>query len=1190
MYNYLRYILILVCCCCLNGQQIHLNEIVSSNGSTIVDEDGETPDWIEIYNPSNEAINLSGFGLSDNSEDPYKWLFPSYIINSNEYAIIFASNKDRSDIIAQWDAILDIGDTWAYWVGNSSPVSGWHLPNTDISNWPLGPSGFGYGDNDDNTEIEQTTSIFIKTSFMVEDLSLLSKVLFHIDYDDGYIAYLNGLEFSRSNLGQSGSDINFSETATALHEAEIYSGGFPEAIIVDQNQYPLLEGENTLSIQVHNYTNTSSDLTCIPFLTFGYNVEIEETRVPNPAMLLPSTYLHTNFKISAEGETILLTNEEGQILDSIFTGQLETDMSYGRIIDSSDWALFSDPTPGAPNLTDSFFGVLTPPSFSLESGFYTENQITISIQQVNELSNTYYTLDGSAPDMNSLEYQSPIVLSGNSVIRAKSFLEDWSPSRAESKTFILEESPPEELPVIFLSTDPGSFFDNDTGIYALGSNASNDFPYFGSNFWEDWERPIHFEIVDPNRTGYAADAGVKIFGGWSRAFPQKSLSFFSRSSIGPSNFNYNFFPNSDINQYEAFVLRNSGNDWESTVLRDGFTTSLTEGLNIDHQKYRPAILYINGQFWGIQNIREKINEHFIASNHNIDAQYVDLLVGGGFLDEEIVHGTNTDYINLIGYVESNNMNDDIVENAIENWIDIDSFLSYFAFQIFIDNRDWPGNNIKFWRDHRAGGKWRWILYDTDFGFGIWDNNAFTFNTLDYALESNGPEWPNPPWSTLLFRKIIENNNFKNSFITNYSDMLNTIFKPNHLINHLDSIVSNIEDIIPQHRNRWYNNGSWPNSAVSWENRIANIENFSENRHTYAQNHLQSEFELENTIVTSISILPENSGSVRFNTLTLKDSLWRGYYFPNVPVTAEAVPNEGYIFSHWEEFPDSGSILNLPSVSENLRAVFTQTELSDGDVVINEINYNSSNLQDTGDWIELVNAGDMDINISQWELKDDDDEHSFIIPDGSFIPSNGFLVIAEDISLFSSVYPNIINALGSFNFGLSGGGDQIRIYNNFGQLIDSLEYDDAPPWPVEPDGEGYTLELFNIEDDNTLPESWVCSTILYGSPGSQNTFSLNVTNDNKLIPNETRLGVPYPNPFNGTISLPIQLSNDKSGKIIIFNIKGEIITEILLSEYTIGTQMIYWNGKNQKGQSISTGIYFVSLNNNINNIQKIIYLK
>ena len=169
-------------------------------------------------------------------------------------------------------------------------------------------------------------------------------------------------------------------------------------------------------------------------------------------------------------------------------------------------------------------------------------------------------------------------------------------------------------------------------------------------------------------------------------------------------------------------------------------------------------------------------------------------------------------------------------------------------------------------------------------------------------------------------------------------------------------------------------------------------------------------------------------------------------------------------------------------------------------------------------------------------------------------------------------------------------DIIRIYNNFGQLIDSLEYDDAPPWPVEPDGEGYTLELVNIEDDNTLPESWVCSTILYGSPGSQNTFSLNVTNDNKLIPNETRLGVPYPNPFNGTISLPIQLSNDKSGKIIIFNIKGEIITEILLSEYTIGTQMIYWNGKNQKGQSISTGIYFVSLNNNINNIQKIIYLK
>ena len=231
---------------------------------------------------------------------------------------------------------------------------------------------------------------------------------------------------------------------------------------------------------------------------------------------------------------------------------------------------------------------------------------------------------------------------------------------------------------------------------------------------------------------------MKIFGGWSRAFPQKSLSIFARSHLGPSSFNYPLFPGSGINEYEAFVLRNSGNDWESTMMRDGFITSIADNLNIDHQRYRPALLFLNGEFWGIQNIREKVNEHFIASNHSIEPEHIDLLDIQGINDENIVHGTNADYQILLNYLDTQDINDPVVENALENWIDIESYMSYQAFQIFVDNRDWPGNNIKFWRDHRVGGKWRWILYDTDFGFSIWDSYAYTFNTLSFALDPYGP--------------------------------------------------------------------------------------------------------------------------------------------------------------------------------------------------------------------------------------------------------------------------------------------------------------------------------------------------------------------------------------------------------------------------------------------------------------------
>ena len=367
---------------------------------------------------------------------------------------------------------------------------------------------------------------------------------------------------------------------------------------------------------------------------------------------------------------------------------------------------------------------------------------------------------------------------------------------------------------------------------------------------------------------------------------------------------------------QSFVLRNSGNDWESTILRDGFITSLTDDLDIDHQRYRPAALYINGEFWGIQNIREKVSEHFISSNHSIGAEHIDLLDIQGVNDENIVHGTNADYIELIDYLETQEMNDPIVENALDNWIDIESYMSYQAFQIFVDNRDWPGNNIKFWRDHRVGGKWRWILYDTDFGFGIWDQYAYTFNTLSFALDPNGPGWPNPPWSTFVFRKLIENENFQNSFINIYCDMLNTILLPEFLTTRLDSISGNVEEMIPVHRERWFNDGEWPNSTTNWENRLNQMENFADQRRNYAIMHLMDEFDLPSLSQITIARTPESGGLVKVNTIDILETNWQGYYFPSVPIQVKAIHSDGFEFGYWLEFPDSS--LSLIHISEPTR--------------------------------------------------------------------------------------------------------------------------------------------------------------------------------------------------------------------------------------------------------------------------------
>jgi hypothetical protein len=1157
------------------GQTIQINEIVSTNGTVLYDEDGDTPDWFELYNTSGQEINLNGYGITDDPSDLSMWVFPFIVLEPNGFLVIFASDKNRKDLVAEWDAVINWGDSWSYWPGTSAPILNWDDPGTDVSNWSTGPSGFGYGDNDDNTELSQIISVFARKTFQIDDSTMITKALFHIDYDDGYIAYLNGEEFSRRNMGEPNTQVYYNETTTGLHEAEIYSGGFPEEISIDLNEFPIVSGENTLAVEVHNYNTSSSDLSCIPFLTLGYNTEIDNATEPHQLMVLPSSYLHTNFKLSSNEDDLILSDQDENVIDSIFTGTLETDMSFGRYFESSSWVLFAEPTPGSTNSTSSYAGALSTIEFSMASGFYNQAQISVELSSPDESATIYFTTDGTTPTMDDFNYGYSIPLTSTTVIRARAFLNGWLPSETESKTYIFGEDEAEGLPVVFLSTDPSTFFDEDTGMYVMGPNASWDFPYFGANFWEDWERSIHFEILETDGSGYAANAGVKIFGGWSRAFPQKSLSIFSRSYYGPSTFDYDLFPDSGIESYEAFILRNSGNDWESTMLRDGFITSLTNNLNIDHQQYRPAVLYLNGEFWGIQNIREKVNEHFLASHHLINAENIDLLDIQGVNEENIVHGTNIDYVNLLDYLENQDMGDPIVQNALENWIDVESYMSYQAFQIFIDNRDWPGNNIKFWRDHRVGGKWRWILYDTDFGFSIWESNAYTYNTLSFALNPNGPGWPNPPWSTFLFRRMMDNDHFKNSFINIYCDLLNTVFQPNYLISHLDSIANNIEDIIPVHRARWYNNGNWPNSTVNWESRINTMENFSTNRRSYAINHIKNQFDLPNIAQTSLNIVPEGAGSIQLNTLKIIESSWNGYYFPTIPIEARAIPNEGFQFSSWLEFPDSNATIHVQVTDPfTLTAVFIPTNLSSGTTVINEINYNSSDDYNSDDWVELINPGETEIDISDWILKDDDNSHGYTIPDETVIQPNNYLVLAKDMDLFSSSYPDINNVIGPFDFSLSGGGDQVRIFDNAGVLIDSVKYDDGDPWPVEPDGNGPTLELINPTLDNLLYESWAASTD-NGTPGAQNSTYNNLSSDLKsIIPEKIHLYPAYPNPFNPTTTISFDIPNTLAGTINalslhVFNIKGQRLETLINETIKPGKHNIQWHPKN-----ISSGVYFI----------------
>ena len=913
----MKYTLMIIFSSWLTSQSLLINEIVSSNSSIFYDEDGDTPDWIEIYNPSDIVVNLEGYGLSDDLSEKLKWQFPNVLIQPKDFLLILASDKDRKKLVSSWDAEITVGDQWNYWSKNSAPPSNWTSINFAATGWGQGPSGIGYGDNDDNTIISQTVSVFVRKKFTIEDSDDIGMVLFHLDFDDGYIAYLNGKEFSRKNLGAENSVVTYNQTATDLHEAEIYRAGFPETIIVDHNQYPLQTGENVLAIQVHNYSTTSSDLSCTPFLTIGYNTNIQNPKAPDPRIDLPTTYLHSNFKIKSGGEDLILSNPSAAIIDSIYTGSIPTDKSKGRVSQGSEWKYFDNTTPGKSNPSTGYNGFLDSPTFSTASGFYNNSQlVSLNYSNVSIGAKIYFTQDGSEPDQNSTLYTQPINITSNTPLRARSYLDGWMPSIVETQTYLFGSQP--DIPVIVLNASPSDLFDPNSGMYMKGPSASPDFPHFGANFWEDWERSAQFEIFDINGNNYKANAGIKIFGGWSRGNPQKSFSVFARKKYGTSNFEVQLFQG-DIENYESFVLRNSGNDWDQTLLRDGYLVSLIRGIDIDYQQYRPVLSYINGEYWGIYNIREKISEHFISSHHDVPTDDIDLLAYNGAFEDnlETIHGTKNDYMNMINFISSNDVSDANVFEVINDWIDIEQYIKYQVIQTFIDNRDWPGNNVKLWRDSREGGKWRWILYDTDFAFAFpkWMTDHYKFNTIDFALESNGPGWPNPPWSTFLFRKLMENDSFKHQFINTYCDYLNTIFLPDNLNDQLIKTKNGISKYIGKHHERWKQN-------INWEGEIARIKTFNDLREFYSKRNLKSTFSLPRHKTINISIKPPGSGTVKINSLNIDQAQWSGDYFPGIPINISAHPKPGLKFKEWTGAPDSLSsmALDVENFSE-LEAVF-----------------------------------------------------------------------------------------------------------------------------------------------------------------------------------------------------------------------------------------------------------------------------
>ncbi len=1142
--NLICYLLLLLLRVEYLSSQIKINEFLSSNITQLADEDGDYPDWVEFLNTSAETVYLGNYTFTDDINDTLKWTFPPVSVEPGAYQLVFTSGKNRLHLLNDWYTIIDQGAQFKYIIPDMEMGDEWKKIGFDDQSWLEGISGFGYGDADDATQTGNIMSLYVRKEFTISNYEDLVQMVLHMDYDDGFIAYINGIEVARANLGNPGDPVAYNTPAdNNYHEARIYLRYEPDTFRIHEWKNIIQQGINVLCVEVHNYSLSSSDLSCIPILSLGLKTKGEYP--VSEKINLPDSCSHTNFRISAGGESIYLFKDK-VLVDSVGPTYLTSDISYGRQPDGADnWAYFIAPTPWAPNGENSISTLSTDSVIFSIPGGNKDHEVTLELSiQNNPTGYIYYTTDGSIPSQTSILYNQPIDITTDTVIRARAFVTGRLPAPVITQTYVLEHQ--HSFPIVCISTNPDNLWDYNTGIYAFGPLAETDIPYYGANFWQDWERPVHFEYYDNNGVKQIDQgAGIKIFGNWTKAFPQKSFALFARKEYGDGAFNYKFFQHRENDKFESLILRNAGNAFYYTHFHDVLNITCMSHIGIEHQDVQPTVVYLNGWYWGILNMREKINEHFLSDNLKVKTEEVHILEKEG----EPKYGVNTRYLQLLEFINTNSLQSDANYDKVCKTIDVDNFIKYFLIETYIDNRDWPGNNIKFWNTSSIRSKYRWLLYDTDYSFGLGSNEGYKFNSIAAALSPNGPTWPNPPWSTLLFRKLVANSRFKQKFAQSGCDYLNSYWNTNNYLSKIDSFKTLYMDEMADHCLRWdldYNN---------WNYEVNKLKTFASERPAYYWQYLGEAMDFDGNNTITLETFPASGGKIKLNSIVPNSYPFNGFYYNNIAIKLKAIPNPGYKFVRWEGDINSTKPQLEYKINQNYihNAIFEASTEQNSDIVINEVFYKSSEELKPGDWVELYNNGETTVDLKGWWLSDTQTDSALVIPSSYLLAPDEYLVVCKDVEKFKTTYPWVINVIGEFDFGLSSAGDHIRLYNDENQLIDAVDYYPAGDWPQEANGLGASIELTHPNLLNEDGKNWFAS-LNGGTPGMQNISIVDIGITNTKNNLNAHLSC-SPNPFSRYANINFSIKEAGNYTIDLIGINGYVIKNLNDDFYTQGNYTI-----------------------------------
>lgn len=800
---------------------LYINEFMASNATTICDSFGSYSDWIELYNSTDTDMDISGFGISDNLSQPMKYRFPDgTTIAAKGYLVVFCSGNEG----------MQNGELHA----------------------PFGLRSYG----EDVVIANRAGRIIDSYSFKNQETDVsMARV------PDGAGEFQSNSQPS-PGYPNTGAGYSAFDAANRLPLGGVYIsefGGSTGSVATDWVELHNSTG-SAVSLAGYGLSNNPKN----PAKWVFPDISIE----PGEYLLLYATgsadkaqkkNLKLNFCISSTGEALFFFDPNGKLIDKLSAGRMRSGQSYGR--DGSDNRFYyAEPTPGAQN-GKGYEGITQLPAFSVTPGIY-DNAVTVAIT-AGEGETIRYTTDCTTPNASSEVYSGELSISKNSVIRAAAFRDGYLSGDVATATYLFRsDGVNHALPVVTLVTDPDNLWNSKTGIYATGDQFDPDAAsyadtlqsatYYQAKFATEeqvdtiWEKPAAFSLFDDNgKQVFTQNVGIRIAGSFGRGRAQKGFNVIARKEYGKGSMEYPFFENRPYKEYKAVVLRAGAQDQNRSKIRDELASGLLEGtdINILYQAYRPTVLYLNGEYWGVYFMKEKRNRFFVAQHENTENN-VDLAIGKGFKQRS--YGDNSDWVSLYEYATSHDLSSAEAYAYVSERMDVDSFRDYMIAEIYNGNTD--TYNFQYYR--LKGGKWKFIFYDFCWGF-----QSPGHETLAFRMGKT----PSDVCSAKLFAAMLQNKGWRDSFCRRFAELLNTAFAPERVSALIEELYGYVEPEIKREREK-FNKDTFmgvkqPNTNLGtyegFQSEISKLKDFAQKRPEEIKRQLQSNLGLSDSYMKEV---------------------------------------------------------------------------------------------------------------------------------------------------------------------------------------------------------------------------------------------------------------------------------------------------------------------------------------------------